>query len=154
MPKVFSAALGHLADAGNSSHGERRKKRGFAAGRNPDQTARLGLIAGDFCDQARGAEAAGTGQRRRRRDFAQKLIRGGERRAVQPLGAGEIQIGFVDRRHFHDGRIFREDRGDAVAPLAVELVMAVEEDRLRAKLRGGAQRHGGMDAESSRLVAR
>ena len=52
------------------------------------------------------------------------------------------------------GRIFREDRGDAVAPLAVEIVMAVEENRLRAELRGGAQRHRRMNAETARFVTR
>ena len=82
-----------------------------------------------------------------------QLMCGGERRAVQALGAGEIEIGFVDRGHFHDGRIFREDCGDAIAPLAVEIVVAVEKNGLRAKLRGGAQRHGGMNAETARLVA-
>ena len=52
------------------------------------------------------------------------------------------------------GEIFREDRRHAIAPLAVELVVAVEKNRLGAELRSGAQRHGGMHAEAARFVAR
>ena len=72
---------------------------------------------------------------------------------MQALGAGEIEIGFVDRNHFDDGRKFVEDGGDAVAPLGIFGVMAIEVDGVRAEAAGGAQRHGGVDAEFARFVA-
>src|SRR4029077_11973009 len=52
-----------------------------------------------------------------------------------------------------DRRKLCEDCGDAIAPFAVELVMAVEKDRLRAELCGGAQRHRGVNAEAPRFIA-
>src|SRR6202521_483466 len=47
-------------DAGNFANRQWRKKPFFAAGRNPDQTARLGLVRRDFRDEPRRGESAGT----------------------------------------------------------------------------------------------
>jgi len=146
-------AFGDFADAGNFAHRKRRQKLCFLAGSNPDEAARFSLIAGDFCGEAGGGEAAGAGKAGFARNGAKQFVRGGERRAVHALGAGEIEVGFVDGNHFDDGRKSREDGGDAVAPFGVFCVMAVEENGVRAKLSGGAERHGGMNAELSRFVA-
>ena len=50
--------------------------------------------------------------------------------------------------HFDDGRKFREDGGDAVAPLGVEFVAAFEKNRVGAEAAGGSERHGGVNAEA------
>ena len=73
---------------------------------------------------------------------------------MQSCGAGEIEVRLVDRNHFDNGRKCREDRGDAVAPLAVLFVMAVQENCVRAKPSRGAQRHRGVDAIFPRFVTR
>ena len=72
---------------------------------------------------------------------------------MEALGAGEIEIGFVDGGHFDNGRKFREDGGDAVAPLGVEIVAAFEKNCVRAEAAGGSERHGGMNAEDAGFVA-
>ena len=87
------------------------------------------------------------------RDGAKKFVGGGEWRAVEAFGAGKIEIGFVDGNHLHDGRKFREDGGDAVAPFGIFFVMAIEENRVRAETPGGAKRHGGVNAEFASFVA-
>ena len=153
-PNRFQRAFGDLPDAGNPPHRQRRKKRFLASRRHPHQPARLGLLAGHFGNQARCAHADRARQPRRGSNFPRKLVRRGERGAVQPLGSGKVDVSLVDRGHFDDGRIFREDRRDAVAPLAVEFVVAFEKHRLRTKLRRGAQRHRRVHAESPRFIAR
>ena len=86
-------------------------------------------------------------------DGAKKFIGGGERRTVEAFGAGEVEIGFVDRNHFDDGRKFREDGGDTVAPFGVFFVVTIEKDGLGAEASRGAQGHGGVDAELAGFVA-
>ena len=71
-------------------------------------------------------------------DGAQKFVCGGEWRAVEALGAGEIEIGFVDRNHFDDGRKLAEDGSDTITPFGIFFVMAIEEDGVRAEPGGGA----------------
>ena len=67
--------------------------------------------------------------------------------------AAEIEIGFVNRSHFHGGRIFGENCHDAVGPFFIEGVSHIEKNRMGAQLRGGAQRHCGVDSETPRLIA-
>ena len=144
--------LRNFADAGNAAHAERRKKNCFGSGGNAKQAARLGLIAGNFCDEARGSESAGTRKAGGARDFRKQFVRGGERGAVKFFRAAEIEIGFVNGSHFHGGRIFRENYGDAVGPFFVERVAHVEKNRVRTKFRGGAQRHRRVNAKFARFV--
>ncbi len=125
-------ALRDFADAGNFSHGKRREEASFLAGRDPEEPARLGLVGGDFRDQARRGEAAGARKARRPRDGAQEFIGGGEGRAMQALRAGEVEIGFVDGNHLYYGRKFRQDRCDAIAPFGVFRVITVEKNGVRA----------------------
>ena len=151
--QVVKRRFGDFSDAGNAPHAERREKFRFGARRNPHQAARLGLIGSDFGDQASAREARGAGQARFLADRANQRVGRGERRAVQALGSGEIEIGFVDRGHLHHRRKLRQDRGDAVAPFGVEIVAAFEKNGVRAEPPGGAQRHGGMDAVAARFIA-
>jgi hypothetical protein len=66
------------------------------------------------------------------RDGSKQLVGGGEGRAMKTLGAGKIEIGFINGDHFHDGRKLGEDGGDTVAPFFVFTVVAIEEDRMGA----------------------
>src|SRR5579859_5261092 len=43
------------------------------------------------------------------------------------------EISFISRNHFDDGREFRKNRRDAVAPLSVFFMMPVEKNRAREK---------------------
>ena len=72
---------------------------------------------------------------------------------MEALGAGEVEIGFVDGNHFDDGREFREDGGDAIAPFGIFFVVAVEKNGVRAEAARGAERHGGVDTEFAGFVA-
>ena len=70
------------ADAGNSAHAKRSEKRSLAARGHPNEAARFGLVARDFCNEARGREPARAGKARRGSDFTQQFIGCGERRAM------------------------------------------------------------------------
>ena len=96
--------FGHFADAGNFPHFERRKKARFLARQHPQDAVRLGLVGSDLGDQAGSGDPyravePGAGLHR-----LMQGMRGGERRAEQAPGAGHIEISFVDRRHFDQGR--------------------------------------------------
>ena len=78
-----------------------------------------------------------------------QLVGGAKRRAMQALGAGDIHIGFVDGGHFHLRRKPFQDGVDAARIIAVALRVTIHENGLRAQTVGGAQRHGGVDAEFS-----
>src|SRR6202012_370549 len=114
----------------------------------------LRLLRSDFRDEPRRTETAGAGKSRRARNHPQKFVGSSKRRAVQAFRAREIEISLIDRNHFHDRRKLSEDRRDAIAPLAVLVVMAVQKNSVWAKLPGGSQRHRRVHAEFSRLVAR
>src|SRR6266481_1085888 len=147
-------AFRDFTDARNFSYRQCRKESLFAPRGNPDQATRFGLVGGDFGDQARCGKSTGAGKRGRLRDRTEQLVGCGQRRAVQSLGSGEIEVGLVDRNHFDDRRKFRKNGGDAVAPFPIFFVMAVEKNRVWAESSRGAQRHRGMDAILSRFVAR
>ena len=147
------SAFGDFADPGNFAYGERREKFCLLAGCNPDEAARLSLIAGNFCGQPSCGKATGAGKAGFARDGAKQFVRGGERWAVHALGAGEIEIGFIDGDHFHNGGKAGEDGGDAIAPFAVFVMVTVEKDGVRTKFSGSAQRHGGMNTVFAGFVA-
>ena len=130
-----------------------RKEARFHARRDPDEATWLTLVGGDFGHKSCGGEPPGARQSRLAGDGAQQFVGRGKRRAVEALRSGEIEIGLIDRDHLDDGRKSSEDRGDAVAPLRIFLVMAVEEHGVRAELSGGAQRHRGMNAVFASFVA-
>ena len=151
--QIVERRFGDFSDAGNAAHAERREKFRFRARRNPHHAARLALIGSDFGNQASSREAHGAGQARFLTDRTNQRVSGGQRRAVQPLGSGEIEIRFVDRGHFHHRRKLRQDCGHAVAPFGVEIVAAFEKDRVRAEPPGRAQRHRRVHAVAPRLIA-
>ena len=145
--------FGDFADAGDFSDGEWREKLRFAAGRNPHEAARFALVGCDLGDEAGGGQAAGTRESGFTGDGAKKFVGRGERRSVEAFRPGEIEIGFVDGDHFDDGRKFREDGSDAIAPERVFGVVAVEKNCVGTEASGGAQRHGGLDAVLARFIA-
>jgi len=147
-------ALRDFADAGNFSHRQLCEKSLFAACRDPDEAARLGLIRRNFRNEPRRSEAAGAGKSGGASDRSKQLVGSRERRSVQSLGAGEIEIGFVDRDHFDDGREFRENGRDAVAPLRIFFVVAIQKNRVRAQPPRRSKRHRGVNPEFPRFVAR
>src|SRR5882757_62215 len=116
--------LGDFADPRNSAHGERGEKCSFASRSDPDETSWLSLIAGDFCDEARGAKPAGARQTCSCGDFEQQFVSGRERRSMHALCTSEVEIGFVNRGHLDDRRKLPENRGYAIAPFAIELMVA------------------------------
>src|SRR4029077_17559083 len=83
----------------------------------------------------------------------EKLVGGGKWRAVNTLGSGEIEVGFVDGNHFDDRREPGQYRRDAVAPLTVFFVMAVEKNSVRTKAPSGAQWHCRVNTVFARFVA-
>jgi hypothetical protein len=145
--------FGNFTDAGNFADGQRCEETRFHAGGDPDEASGLALIGGDFCGEAGGGEPAGAGKAGLTRDGAKKFVGGGKRWAVEAFGAGEVEIGFVDGNHFDDGREFREDGSDAIAPFGIFFVVAVEEDGVRTEAACGAQGHSGVDAEFAGFVA-
>ena len=146
--------FGHLADARNLAHVERRQERRLAAGHHPQHAVGLGLIGGDLGHQARGRDADGAVQARRRLHALVQQVGGAQGRAVQAFGAGHIEVGLVDGGHLHQRREGLQHVVDLVRAFAVALGVAVDEDGMRAELVGGAQRHGGMDAELARRIGR
>ncbi len=72
---------------------------------------------------------------------------------MQALGAGEVEIRFVDGSHFDDGRELAEDCGNAIAPFRIFFVMTIEEDGVRTEFPGGAERHRGLDTVFAGFVA-
>jgi hypothetical protein len=75
-----------------------------------------------------------------------------ERRSIEALGAGDIEIGFVDGGHFDQRGKVLEHGVDLLRIFAVAGGVAVDEDGLRAEFVCGAQGHGGVDAEFARGV--
>ena len=137
---------------GDAPHAERREKLRLDSGGHPNQAARFGLIRCDLGHQTRARQARRTGQAGFFADSPQQGVRRGERRTEQPRGAGEVEIGFVNRGHFDHRRELAEDGGDAVAPAGVEIVAAFEKNRMRAQLSRRAQRHGRMNAKAAGLI--
>ena len=146
--------FGDFADAGDLADIERREEASFFAGQHPENAVGLGLIGGDFGDHARGGDADGAVERGVAFDGVVQAMRGGERRPVQALGAGEIHVGFVDRGHVNLRRECFEDFVDLARVFAIARGVAVDEDGLRAEAGGGAQRHGGVDSELARGIGR
>src|SRR6185312_6258422 len=50
--QLIERGFGDFADSRNAADGKRRKEIFFAACGNPNQAARLGLVAPDFCNEA------------------------------------------------------------------------------------------------------
>src|ERR1700730_1091494 len=73
---------------------------------------------------------------------------------MQSLGAGQIEVRFVDRYHFEDLRKLPEDGGHAIAPFRIERVPAIEEDRMRTETPRGTQGHRRVDSKFSCFIAR
>jgi hypothetical protein len=139
--------LRDLADAGDFADIERREKSCLAAGQDPEDAVRLGLVGGNFGYEARGGDADGAVEARALLHALVEQVGGTQRRTVQAPGARHIEVGFVNRRHFDERGEGLEDLADLMRALAVAVGVAFDEDGLRAEFVGCAQRHGGMDAE-------
>src|SRR5580692_8001302 len=85
--EFFQAGVGDFSDSRNTPGRERSQESFFGSGRNPHQTARLSLLAGNFGDESRGGQTAGARQLRRHGNFRKKLMRRRERRPVKLFGA-------------------------------------------------------------------
>src|SRR3984957_12638097 len=147
-------SFGDFADARNFSHGQWCQELRFASGSAPNESARFRLFRSNFRDQPRRTKPAGTGKSCRARNRSQEFVGCSERRTVQAFRAGQIEISLVDRNHFDDWRKLAKDRRDAIAPFAVFVVVAVEENSVRAELACGSQRHCRVHAKFSRFVTR
>ena len=79
---------------------------------------------------------------------------GFERRAVQPLGTGQVHVGLVDGCHFDLWRKMIQDFERPMRIIPVAVGVAIDEDGVRAEFAGGPQRHGRMYAELARLIRR
>ena len=131
--------LHDFADAGDFPHFEWGKKARFHAGQNAQDAVGLGLIGGDLGDQPRSGDADRAVQQRLRLDGLVQRVGGAKGGAVQALGAGHIEIGFVDRSHLDERREAAQDFEDAPGVLAITLGMPFDEDGVRAELVRGAQ---------------
>src|SRR6267378_2244068 len=147
-------SLRNLTDPWNFSHRQLREESLFAAYRDPDKTARLGLIRRNFRNEPRRSQSAGARKSSGARDGLKQLVGRRQRWSVQSLGAGEIEIGFVDRDHFDDWREFRENARDAIAPLRIFFVVAIQKNRVRAQPSRRSKRHRGVNPEFPRFIAR
>jgi len=83
-----------------------------------------------------------------------QLVRRRERRPVEPLRAGQIEIGFVDRRHFDARRKSLEDLIDFARVFDIAIAVALYKYRLGAEAVGSAERHRGMHAKLPRGIRR
>ncbi len=118
MPQRLQVFFGDLTDARDLANVQRREEARFLAGEDPQDSVGLGLIGGDLGDHPGSRDS----DRAVEPGFAfhcfVQAMRGGERRSMQALGAGEIHVGFVDGRHLdlrretfqHAGRLCANSR--------------------------------------------
>ncbi len=88
--------LRDFANARNLTDGKRSEETRFHSGCDPDKAAGFRLVGGHFGNQTRGGEAAGAGQAGLPCNGAKKFVGGSEGRPVETLGAGKVEIGFID----------------------------------------------------------
>ena len=74
------------------------------------------------------------------------------RQAVQTLGAGQVQIGLVDRHRLHQRRQRVHPRTDGPARLVILGKVRGHDHRVRAEFQRLEHRHGGAHAVKPRLV--
>ena len=141
-----------FADAGNLAHVQRRQEICLLPGHDPENAVGFGTGRRNFRDEPRDADPDRAVEPGFGLHLLMKQVGGAQRRAVQPFGAGHIEIGFIDRSHFDLGRERSQHAVHFFRTLAIAVGMAVHEDGLRAKLGRGAQRHGGVHAELAGFV--
>jgi hypothetical protein len=139
--KLVQILLRDLADARNPAHVEWREKIRLQARDNPDDAIGFGLIGADLGHHPRGGDADGAVEIGGLLHAIVQDVSGAEGRPVEALGAGDIEIGFVDRRHFDQRAEGGEDVVNLVRVFAVTVGVAIDEDRLWTELVGRAQRH-------------
>jgi hypothetical protein len=71
---------------------------------------------------------------------------------MQTLGAGHIEIGFVDGGHLHQRRKRSQDVMNSFRALTIAIGMSMNEDGMRTDLCCRAQRHGRMHPEFAGFV--
>src|SRR5580692_3035678 len=81
-----------------------------------------------------------------------ETMSGGQCRPMQTLGAGHVEISFVDGGHFDQRGKRGEHAMNFLGILQIAMAMAVHENGVRTELGSGTQRHGGMHAELASLV--
>ena len=150
--QAVQVLFGDFADARNLAHIQRRQKICFLPGHNPEDAVGFGPGGRNFRDEPRDADPDRAVEPGLGLHLLVEQVSGAERRAVQPFGAGHIEIGFIDRSHLD----LRRERGQHpmhfFRTLPIAIGMAVDEDGLRAKLGCGAQRHGGVHAKLAGFV--
>ena len=141
-----------FAHSGNLAHVQRRQEIRLLPGHNPEHAVRLGTGRRNFGDEPRDADPDRAVEPGFGLHLMVKQVSGAQRRAMQPFGASHVEIGFINGSHFD----LRRERGQHVVhffrAFTIAVGMAVYEDRLRAKLRRSAQRHGGVHAKLAGLV--
>lgn len=79
-------------------------------------------------------------------------VRGFQRRPVQSVSAGHVEISFVNRRHFDLWAERAQNFVDFLRTLTVALGMSVDKYGMRTLLGRGTQRHGRMHAKLACFV--
>lgn len=143
------AVGGFGADAGEPFVGEGVEEGEFGAWGDFDEGLRFAEFGGDLADEFAGGDALAD------IDFeflADGVADGLGDFAGGALGAGEVEIAFVDAGHFD---VWGEVKGVGEHPLGelfVALVVAGEDDELGAELAGAGGGHGGVDAHAASFV--
>ena len=101
-------------DPGNQFDSKRYQKFFLGTRWHIDEAARFCQGRGDFADDSALRKAGGGRQPQFRLDSADDLIRGFQRRAEKPVGAGEIDDAFIDGDRMHFGRVSFENRENFV----------------------------------------
>src|ERR1700747_1307187 len=83
-----------------------------------------------------------------------QMVRGFERRTVQPFSTSHVEISFIDGRHLDLWRERAENLIDLLGTFAVTLRMPVDEDGMRTLLGCSAKRHCGVNSEPACFVRR
>src|SRR5438105_9214888 len=91
--------LTDFADAGNAANLERREEASLVWREDPEHAIGLGLVRGNLGNQAGAGDADGTVQAGGFLDGPVQHVSSAEGRPVEALGAGHIEVGFVDGNH-------------------------------------------------------
>ena len=114
----------------------------LATRQNVKEPVGFRLVGGDFGNEVGSRKADRAIQVRPFLDGADQPVGAAKRRTVQPLATGEIKISLIDRNHLDHGREFFEDPVDLARILTVLVMLAAQENRVRAELLRRANRHG------------
>jgi hypothetical protein len=154
MPASASRACAAAPMPGNDTDGSIGQKGGGVRSADDGEAARLVEIGGDLGQELVVGEADRDGDADLLLDPAGKTDEG-DRRAgmVQPLGAGEVEEGLVDRDRLDQRRQLQHEPPHLAADTAVFVDVGRDHHRVRARLEGLEHGHGRANAEGARHVA-